>query len=262
MSKCLTCIVALLLAAAIARAETVLYNGALNTAPSSQGWAYITSGIDPVQFASGGKTRLTTTTTRTDQAGYFSTFHPSVGVLSRVTGFDLRFDLQLLNEIHDANDRNGDTLDDRGGYSVTAITSDLLGIELSFWNNQVWAYDYQNTGGGFDFVHAESSIGFDPTAAKRRYDLQIHGNNYNLLADGATILSGALRNYSAAGLVYDNPNFLFLGDDTTKAGSQSDLYFISLNPIPEPSTIAMLALGSLTMIRRQSGGSAVLTNRR
>lgn len=261
MSTRLTAIAALLLAAAGARAEIVLFDGALNTVPSSQGWIYLTNplfgGVDSTQVASGGKTRLTSSVDRTEQAGYFSklspfTPHPLVGTLDRGAGFDLRFDLQLLNEVHDANDRNGDTLDDRGGFSVIAITSDLMGIELSFWNNQVWAYGYQDLGGGiFDFVHAESSAGFNPTSAKRRYDLQVHGNNYNLLADGVWILTGALRNYSAAGLVYDDANFLFFGDDTSKAGAQSDLYFISLNAIPEPSMLALLGMGAMAMARRR-----------
>ncbi|HEY3230532.1 MAG TPA: hypothetical protein VGJ87_15015, partial [Roseiflexaceae bacterium] len=88
---------------------------------------------------------------------------------------------------------------------------------LGFWSDHIWAQE-----GGAEpnlFTHAEDAP-FTTTTGLISYTLAIHGGTYALAANGAPILSGNLRDYSAfAGPIdpYETPNFIFLGDDTTSA---------------------------------------------
>jgi len=67
------------------------------------------------------------------------------------------------------------------------------------------------------FTHAEDAP-FTTTTGLISYTLAIHGGTYALSANGAPILNGNLRDYTAfAGPPYNIPNFIFLGDDTSSA---------------------------------------------
>lgn len=148
------------------------------------------------------------------------------GTMDRTTGYTVSFDLQIAAETHSSNDR--------AGFSVIVLSSDLQGIELGFWGNEVWA---QNVG----FNHGEGTSGFNPSGSAFSYDLTIQGSSYTLLANDTPILTGSLRIYSASGFPYTTPNFIFIGDNTFSAAADSDVGAISFAAVPEPGEWTVLA---------------------
>jgi len=241
-----------LLVGALPAPAGVLYDGA-NAAlplPENQGWAYGTNpfiGASVVQSAVAGGVRLDSTAVMAEQAGYFSedplshTFtHPGMTPLDRAAGYTVIFDMQINAESHASADR--------AGFSLIAISSDRMGIELGFWTDTIFAQ-------AADFTHAEEAA-FD-TTAKTRYELEVVGNGYALRAGGVAtpILTGSLRDYTPAVIppptpdVYEFPSFLFLGDDTTSAAASVDLAYVEL--VPEPAALSILAVGALVLLRRR-----------
>ncbi len=207
----------LALIAVPAQAETLLYDGNLSSQPlpSDQGWLY---GFHPIagnlasQTASGGKVTLDTTSRSSDQAGYFSKLSPTGGLpqmpfLDRNAGYTLSFDLQVDAESHDSNDR--------AGFSLIAISQDLLGIEIGFWTDRVW-----DQSSAFTQRHHAA---FD-TTTRTTYELTVRGGSYALNVGDQTILSGTLQAYTLPSNSplpldpYQLPSFVFLGDDTSSAG--------------------------------------------
>jgi len=244
--------VCLIAAMPLSAPAAVLYDGSGGTLPEVQGWNYLTdpiAGASATHVAGGGVTTLDTTPQITDSAGFFSEVpllgtnkHPSLGALDRGgDGYTVRFDLRISAETH--------TSDDRAGFAVIVLSSDKVGLELSFWAAEVWAQSDTPL-----FTHAEGAA-FDTTAATVRYDLAILGDGYRLFADGAEILSGDLRDYSAhPHAVYSETDFLFFGDDTSSAASISELAYIEVLPeaIPEPVSLLILAAaGALLPARRR-----------
>ena len=217
----------------ISRADTVLYDPALGTIPSQQGWLSFLDNSTVEQF-DGHYISLDTTADRTDQSGYFSEDppfgiigHPQFPVLDRNAGFTIRFELQVISESHNLRDHNGDGRLDRAGFSVIAISDDLLGVELGFFEDRLWVYAAAGESPNSQFTQAEG-VTFDTTADFVTYDLSVFGDHYTLYADHRRFLSGPLRNYNPTGLSslvdpYDNPSFVFLGDDTTSAESHTIL---------------------------------------
>jgi hypothetical protein len=194
------------------QATTVLYDGALNTGtPDTQGFLYLTnpfSGVQATQAFTNPVTTLDTTPQRTDYAGYFakSTLYAP---LDRARGYQVRFTAQVVAESHVSNDR--------AGFSLLVISSDKRGIELGFWENEVWA---QEGGSSQPFTHAEGAV-FTTTTGLIEYRLSVMGSSYTLAANGSTVLSGLLRDYTLAPPPplnpYNTPNLIFLGDDTSAA---------------------------------------------
>jgi hypothetical protein len=231
-----------------AQAELILYDGALNTTPDQQGWAYLTSplfGAEATQSASGGRTTLDTTPDAAEMAGYFlgGPFgSPALApVLDRLSGFSLSFDARLDAESHASGDR--------AGFSVIVLSSDRLGIELGFWSDEVWAQADDPL-----FAHGEGAA-LDTTRALARYELRVLGTAYTLSADGVPLLSGALRDYTAfAGFPdpYEIPNLLFLGDNTSSASARVEIARVSVSfaAVPEPSSL-MLLIPCLAGLRRR-----------
>ena len=246
----LTLAAAFLSAVALPAPAGVLYDGSdtLRPLPGDQGWAY---GTDPLFGASVTQTalpvgvRLDSTAVAGERAGYFSEepvfhsfIHPGMEPLDRAAGYTVTFDVKINSEGH--------TSSDRAGFSIIAISSDLMGIELGFWEDTIFA---QEAG----FTHAEDAA--FGTAAMTRYELAIAGGSYALRAGGSAmpILTGTLRDYSPASVptpdVYEIPSFLFLGDDTGSAAASVDIAYVEL--VPEPATLLLLAVGGLVMIRRR-----------
>jgi hypothetical protein len=210
----------------------VLYNGPAGTAPETQGWlTFQSAGGTPLRITAGGKTMLDTTSSDGIQAGYGNynlifPVNPNFPTLNRMDGFVVSLDMKLLTESHASNNRSG--------VSLIALSQDLFGIEIAFWPNEVWVQS------GPDFLHAEGAA-FDTTAAFSTYDVTIKDNAYSIFANGNQILTGSLRNYSAFGLPYTLPNFIFLGDDTTSA--RGNFEFSRLAVVPEPHAWLVGACG-------------------
>jgi hypothetical protein len=213
-------------------ATVVLYDGSLNTLPANQGKLYYFSDApgNTSQTVGGGATTLTSTASNTTKVGYSAYNNFNCGfvpcalpVLDRANGFTLRFTVQVLAEQHVGNDR--------AGLSVIALDKDGLGIEIAFWENEIWAQSYTAPS---TFTHGEG-VAADTTVG-RTYDLTIQNNTYTLTS-GTITLTGALRNYSQAGLPYSVPSFAFLGDNTTSAGASIRFVNMTLiSPLNEPPT--------------------------
>jgi len=211
---------------------TVLYDGSGGlTLEQYGGWSYNEDGgslgslaTSPSHFASGGGTNLQTMDPLTDRAG----FQRTDLTLNRTLGYTLRFNLRIDQEAIPSNDR--------AGFSLTALSPDLTGIELAFWGDRVFA----QAGAPSYFTHAEELL-VDNTSA-REYLLTVQGSSYSLSwTGGGSPLTGSLRNYTGYGsLYYFIPNLLALSDNTTQASANVWIGNIEFQTIPEPSTLLIL----------------------
>lgn len=170
-----------------------------------------------------GTTVLDTTAAGSDTyAGWVATAAASPGfpILDRTTGFQVNFTIQIEDETHSS--------DHRAGFSFIVLGQDGQGIELGFWEDQIWAQADERTGGLF--TRAENAP-FSASAGLTEYQVTVAGDSYALTANGETILTGPLREYSAfTGFPdpYETPNFIFLGDNTTRAQTRVRLRFVSV----------------------------------
>lgn len=239
----------LLLAPALAQADLVtLYNDSAGNLPADQPWLVY---ADDSIF--GGSVSQTATaygvnlvTDNTVSAGYSNyiplanTFrNPAFPALDRNQGFRLNFELQINSETHSSGDR--------AGFSVILLASDMRGIELGFWENEIWAQNDSPL-----FTHGEGTS-FDTTLDEVEYELLISGNQYILSANGNPVLASGLRDYSAfGGPPYTLGSYLFLGDNTGSSGADISLGRVTLTTIPEPVTAWILvAPGIGLLLRRQ-----------
>jgi len=233
-----------LLAAAPARALT-LYDAAAGSLPSAQGWTPLGLGAPGAQSVANGSYRLDTTGPTVVSWG---NGRLSPILLDTAAGFDLSFSLQILAETH--------TSVNRSGYSVVMVGADSTqALEIAFWNDHVWVYDYDPLQTD-RFVHGADAA-FDTTAALTDYTLAVRNQQFTLSANGSTLLSGALRDYTAQGLPYNTPNFLFFGDDSSRGTSISLLGYVSITAVPEPATVALMlaglaAVAALAALRRRA----------
>ena len=166
-------------------------------------------------------------------AGWVSNGGSTAGfpLLDRVAGFHANFSVQVESENHSNHNRTG--------FSMIILSNDATGIELAIWENEIWVQNDDTT--GELFTHAEAVI-FDTTSGLISYQLTIINDTYTLTANGLTILSGPLRDYSKfEGFPdpYQTPNFLFIGDNTTSAQARIRLGSVSvtgLEPILPTNT--------------------------
>lgn len=189
---------------------------------------------------SGGATVLDTTLSGSGTyAGWVSgeRITPDFPVLDRAEGIRLTFTLQVEAEIHSKANR--------AGLSVILLDQGAKGIELSFWEDEIWAQNDGATGGLF--THGEG-IALATTAGLKEYQLSIAGDTYTLTAGSQPLLSGPVRDYSAfEGFLdpYETPNFLFLGDNTTSAQARARLGFVSITGAePLLPTVTSIATGT------------------
>ena len=227
------CLVAALIAWAPlgALATTTLYDPALGSLPSAQGWLPLVAGAAASQGLVGGGYALDTT-----GAGVlmWGNSRSSPLALDTQTGFDLSFSLQLLSESH--------TSPNRAGYSLVMVGAQAnQALELDFWADHIWAQQYDASQPD-RFVH-DIGVAFDASAALTPFTLAVRQQQFTLSAGGTALLSGALRDYTPVGLPYTVPNFLFLGDNSARGSAISHLGVVSLSPVPEPAVACLLALG-------------------
>lgn len=222
-----------------------LYDGTQNTAPNQQGWSFRYLPLFPAvgQTVSGGLTTVDTTASLNTQAGYFTTdplgingVHPKMPLLNRAVGYTVDFGVRVQAEDHGSRV-------DRAGFSVIVLGTDLKGIELGFWTNEIWAQADSPM-----FTHAEG-VARDTTVLTN-YALSVLGSNYTLYADGSPILTGPLRDYSAFGAPYNTANQIFLGDDTTSAGARFSIAHVNVNlaAVPEPSGLILISIGGMLVV--------------
>ena len=238
-------------------ASVLLYDASLVNRPGDQSWlVYADNAVLPgtsinQTVVPGVGTRLTS---NHDGSGGYSNIDPFSGsfkntsfpILDRRRGFAIEFALLVHSESHENSNR--------AGFSVTVITEDLLGIELAFWDDLIWAQSDSPL-----FTQAEG-VAFDTTANLTNYSLLLEGDGYHLSAEGNLLLEGTLRDYSGFNAPpYTLRNFLFLGDNTTSAGADVTLGTIRLTVIPEPASLFLrsfaIVIGSVTCLARRRLGT-------
>lgn len=202
-----------------------LYDPALDTLPSAQGWS--TSNLGPFsQSVAGGVYSFGTLASDAVRAG---SARAGVPGLDTSVGFTLDFDLRVLGEAH--------TRPERAGFSFLVTGADTHhALEIAFWTDHVWVYTSS-------FAHGADAA-LDATRFTH-YELAVANQGYVLSADGVSLFSGALADYSAFGAPYNLASFIFFGDDTGSARAQVELGAVSLAPVPEPATTALLTGGLL-----------------
>lgn len=233
----------------VAASASVLYDGSSGVLPdhASWGWSYgATGGSTSV---GGGFATLDTTANDLFSAGWGRT---TPFALDAATGFTVRFDVRVDLESHSSAeaDKNGDGLADRAGFSILVLGSDAQGVELAFWQNEVWAQQDSPL-----FLHSQTDErAFLDTTSLTRYDLTMAGNAFQLKANGVAVMNGTRKDYSAfTGFPdpYETPNFLFFGDNTTSASGRTSIAWVEAAPVPEPATCGTLALGALALRLRR-----------
>ncbi len=253
----------------LARAgTTTLYDATSGVTPDAYtATPYLYFGnVGGSQTVSGGVTRLNTSGAESIQAGYSNyddqgkLVNGAFPILDNNVGYTLSFTVKVNSQTN--NGANGDY---RSGFSAIVLGSNRQGIELGFRNPNTT--DPTNT----PDIFSQASASFDALGEQNanlggilssltQYDLKVLGNNYTLTSGANTILSGSLRDYTAAkgplSGVYRTPNLIFLGDDTQSAGATVEIAKIALTtntPVPEPSsTIGIgLAIAFAARLRRK-----------
>lgn len=232
---------------------TTLYDASAGTPPTAQGWLTYFSSTFANHFTSDAAgTTLDTNGSAGTQAGFSNhgvvtgqVVNPAFPALDRNAGFTVHLEnLRILSETHASTDR--------AGTSVIVLASDGRGIELGFWEGQIFAQNDSPL-----FTHGEQ-VPFN-TTVDHDYDLRIHGSTYTLLVGGdIVLLGGPLRDYSAfSGFPdpYGLPNFLFLGDDTGSASAAARFAGISVT-VPEPAAVWLLAVTPLLLRWRRRPATA------
>ena len=176
----------------------------------------------------------------------------------RLAGFSLSFRFSMNSENHTGNAN-------RAGFSVTLLDSEHKGIEIGFQSDLIFAQNDDSGGAANMFTAStnaserKSVTGLDTFS---NWNLAINANGYSLTREGAEVIHGSLRDYSAySGIgqeAYRTTNFLFVGDNTTSAGATTTLQYLAIGPapVPEPSAYMMLLAGlgciSLTVYCRRT----------
>lgn len=234
----------------------VLYDAASGSIPdaSLMSFADFPFGVTLPVYSEDATVLDTTISGKDAFAGWISSGAtiPGFPNLDRTAGVQVNFSVQMESESHTNNDR--------AGFSVIILDKDAKGIELSFWENEIWAKSDDDTGGLFK--HGEG-IAF-ATSILTEYQVTFVGDTYTLTANAQPLLTGPLRDYRAfTGFPdpYETPNFLFLGDNTTSAQARFRLRFVSVTgtepmaptsetlfptstPVPLPSFTAVATLPS------------------
>src|SRR4051812_35382877 len=119
-----------------------LYDTALGGTPDTQGnMAFRASpGALATQVFADSCTILDSRASQADAAGSFAG-PQALPALDRAAGYALRCSVQIVSESHADSDKDGDGVGGRAGFSVIVLSSDPKGIELGFWEDQIWAQE-------------------------------------------------------------------------------------------------------------------------
>lgn len=217
---------ALTLAASVAGATT-LYDPALGTLPAAQGWATFPAGN---QGVGGGLLSIDTTADNAIQVGN-SRFDTALDTLA---GYTLDVRLRVVSESHaDA---------DRAGFSIINIGADQTSaLEIAFWDDELWFYDESFT--------RRDPIGYT-AGVFHDFSFRFANGLLDVFIDGASAASG-LPTYDYCksgcslfvGAVYNTPNHVFFGDDTSSAGAHVEIASLAVTPVPLPGPLLLLAAG-------------------
>ncbi|OUL33623.1 PEP-CTERM sorting domain-containing protein [Nostoc sp. 106C] len=196
------------------------------------------------QSATGGVTTLDSTTSNNDSiyAGYsnykvssfspvgISKVNPAFPTLDRNAGYTLSFTMKINTEAD-----TSDATHPRAGFSVLVLSSDKQGIEIGFRSSEI----FSQANAAFDTIGEQVTGVSSLLSSLNTYDLNVSGNSYTLTNGTTTLLNGLLRDYTAAtginglaSLVYNTPNYIFLGDNTTSARASVDIQSINLTTVP------------------------------
>jgi hypothetical protein len=208
-------------------ATVVLYDGALGGTPDTQSLLYQSVGGAVQTYDAVNK--WTNLNTIPDGNGNLVGYGTTAVTLNRTVGYNINFSVQMLAE--------SSVSPVRAGFSVIAISNDVgsgipSSIEIGFNNGKVFA---QNDSPLFGNPPAQQNTSFNPVGAGLvSYDLTIFGSSYQLFANGSSILTGGLRDYSASPFpIYSTANSVFFGDNTTSAQANLNLSFAALaSPVP------------------------------
>ena len=245
----------------------VLFDRSTGATISEREWMLLQpSAAEPL--AADGAAMLQTLPSQSNQSGWFShlgiepivpyvPINAAWPVLDIAGGPTLTIDLTLIAEEHTGNDR--------AGLSIIMLASDRRGIELGLWSDRLWAQE-----GGIApalFTRAETSITaplLQAPPATRRLVITQTSNGYTVTLDGVAYLSGPRRDYTAfttAGTSlpfnpYRVPSFIFIGDNTSRAGATARISRIELDPTPlapPAGCIADVASDSLDSVYSPNG---------
>jgi hypothetical protein len=199
------CVLATLVFTAASAGTDVLYDAQLASLPEVQGWSYFTlpTVADAVESAAA---KLDTTSSDLVRGGWTRVGNPA---MTLAEGIQLDFRLRIAAESHNTTNR--------AGFSVIVLDHSKRGIELGFWKDHVWAQSDVPL-----FTHAEDAA-LDTSTAPVDYTLVLSGDAYTLAGGGKPLLSGKVRDYTAfvgSFDVYETPDFLFFGDDTTSGSAR------------------------------------------
>ncbi|HSJ89742.1 MAG TPA: hypothetical protein VK909_21200 [Anaerolineales bacterium] len=229
-------------AASFADGKTlVLYDASSGQLPDSSVMAFtdFPPGSASLTYADSA-TVLDTTIAGTDTfAGWVSnpTTTPGFPILDSATGIQVNFTMQVETETH-ANKN-------RAGFSLIVLDQNAQGIEISFWEDQIWVQSDAQTGGLFRHGEGSAFVATNMT----EYQLAIGGDTYTLLANSAPLLNGPVRDYSSfSGFPdpYETPNLLFIGDDSTSSQARVKLKFVSISGRePVIPTIGVTSTGTV-----------------
>ena len=213
----------------------VLYDAASGAVPneSLMDFTDFPPGAASLTYSDGAAVMDSTISDMGTFAGWVSgqAITPEFPLLDRTAGFQVNFTLQVERESHAENDR--------AGFSVIILDQEAKGIELAFWEDEIWAQNDDHT--GELFTHGEG-VAFAAAAGLTEYQVTIIGDSYTLTVNSTPLLSGPVRDYSNFDGFpdpYETPNFLFWGDDTTDAYAHARLSFVSITATePELPAIA------------------------
>lgn len=211
---------------------TNLYDAALAALPNAQGWLSFGNTFLGRQTLTPTGVLLSSLPQLASAAGFSNVnallpmlVNSGFPQLDPARGFALGFRLRMLDEQHLA--------DNRAGFSaiLQGMGAAPLGIELGFWRDRIASL----LGGDAPLQTVGAWVGGLDLSQDTAFSLRIVEQTFYLMADRRLLLSGPVQDYSKVSAnpllpfnPYSLPNFLFLGDNTSRAGAIVELGDVSI----------------------------------